>query len=362
MKFWILVPAVILILTHRAVAADITVQKRYLHVPVARDGETNMVHLSVDGQLIHYFRIALPKEKSNPLYWASVDVNAFRGKKVVARVQGSRSDTDLSPLLEQSDFVRHPANLYNEEFRPQYHFTPRTGWMNDPNGLVFSGGEFHLFYQHNPYGTGSANKSWGHASSRDLVHWKDYGDVLLPDRLGTIYSGSAVLDARNSSGFGKGSRAPLVALYTSAGGHAPEQLPYTQSLAFSNDNGRSWNRYESNPVIGHIEGTNRDPKVSWHHPTSQWVMALYLSRSRFALFGSPDLKHWTKLSDVNFPDGHECPELFELPVDGNAGNTRWVIWEGAGRHMIGRFDGKTFTAETDVLSSEWGKHCYAGQT
>ena len=356
------VTALALAISDAALAGEILVQKWYLHIPVARQGEMRMIHLSASGQIVHYFRIALPPDKSDPLFWASIDVSLLKGKTLTVAVQPAAPGIDLAALCEQSDSLREAPNLFREDYRPQYHFSPQTGWMNDPNGLVFSNGEYHLFYQHNPYGTASANKSWGHAASRDLVRWTDFGDVLLPDRLGAIYSGSAVVDVKNTSGFGKGTAPPMVALYTSAGIHAPDKPPYTQSLAYSIDRGRTWTKFANNPVIDHIESTNRDPKVFWHAPSARWVMALYLSRGRFALFGSTDLKQWQKLSDISFPDGHECPELFELPVDGDARNRRWVMWEGAGRHMIGRFDGTNFTPETDVLTSEWGKHCYAGQT
>ena len=352
--------ALLAVMCTSATAGDIVVQKRYLHIPVARQGEMQMVHLSLGGRVVHYFRISLPKDKSGPSYWASIDVSALKGKTLSADVQAPGAD--FASLFEQSDSLRNPPNLYKEEYRPQYHFTPQTGWMNDPNGLVFFDGEYHLFYQHNPYGTASANKSWGHALSRDLVRWADFGDVLLPDNLGTIYSGSVVVDHKNTAGFGRGSVPPMVALYTSAGVHAPERRPYTQSLAYSTDRGRTWAKYAANPVIGHLEETNRDPKVFWHNQSSKWVMTLYLSRGKFGLFSSRDLKQWEKLTEVSFPDGFECPDLFELPVDGDSRNTRWAIWEGAGRHMIGRFDGSKFEAETPVLPSEWGKHCYAGQT
>ncbi|MCP5111533.1 MAG: glycoside hydrolase family 32 protein, partial [bacterium] len=216
--------------------------------------------------------------------------------------------------------------------------------------------------QHNPYGVQWGNMTWGHAVSRDLVHWDEIGDALYADRLGTMYSGSAVVDHDNTSGLGTGSTPPMVTFFTSAGQHSYEKQPYTQSIAYSLDRGRSWTKYAGNPVVGHIEGTNRDPKVFWHQPSKQWVMALYLSRGKFVLMGSNNLREWRKLSEVEFPDGHECPELFELPVDGDAGNTRWVFWEGGGRHLIGRFDGTRFQPETGVLPAEWGANTYAAQT
>jgi len=343
-------------------AAEILIERRYLHLPVARHGEMRTVHLLDGNEVVHYFRMPLASDKASPLYWTSIDVGGMRGKKIAVKAQPPGPDLDLTGLCEQSDSVRRPPDLYREPYRPQFHFSAATGWINDPNGLVHFDGEYHLFYQHNPYGPGSANKSWGHAASRDLVQWTDFGDVLLPDRLGEIYSGSAVADLKNTSGFQAGSIAPLVVFYTSAGAHAPEKLPFTQSMAYSTDRGRTWRKYDRNPVVGHIENTNRDPKVFWHGPSSQWIMVLYLARGKFVLMGSKNLREWQRLSDVEFPDGYECPDLFELSVGGDRGKARWVMWEAGGRYMIGRFDGTRFTPETGVLPSEWGLHCYAGQT
>ncbi|MBI4873806.1 MAG: glycoside hydrolase family 32 protein [Acidobacteria bacterium] len=362
MRFVFQVLLLALPLCHAAPAADLAIGKRYLHLPVARGGELRNVRIRSGNETLHYFRIALPKDKSDPLYWTSIDAGALKGKTLAVVALPPGPEIDMASLCEQSDAVRQPSNLYREAYRPQYHFTAATGWINDPNGLVYYDGEYQLFYQHDPYGSGGANKSWGRAVSRDLVHWTDFGDVLLPDRLGAIYSGSAVIDHRNTSGFQRGSPPPMVVFYTSAGDHAPERLPFTQSLAYSSDRGRTWTKFAGNPVIGHIEGTNRDPKVFWHDPSRRWVMALYLNRGKFALLGSSNLRQWSKLSDVEFPDGFECPEFFEMPVDGDAANTRWVFWEAGGRHRIGRFDGRNFAAETAVLPSEWGGNSYAGQT
>ena len=252
--------------------------------------------------------------------------------------------------------------LYQETYRPQFHFTPKQNWTNDPNGLVYYQGEYHLFFQHNPSGINWGNMTWGHAVSKDLVHWEQLDHAIHPDPLGTIFSGSAVVDQENTAGFQTGQEKVIVAVFTYAGEHAAPPKPFTQGIAYSNDRGRTFTKYEKNPVVGHMAASNRDPKVIWHRPTGKWVMALYLDRGKFALLGSKNLKQWERLSEVAFPDGHECPEFFELPVDGDRNNTRWVFWEGGGRHMIGRFDGTTFRPETGVLPSEWGSNCYAGQT
>jgi len=254
--------------------------------------------------------------------------------------------------------------LYAETYRPQFHFTPAKNWTNDPNGLVFYQGVYHLFFQHNPFGTEWGNMTWGHATSRDLVHWTELAPAIHPDRLGTIFSGSAVVDAADTAGFRTGAEKPLVCIYTSAGGTSPESQgqPFTQSLAFSNDRGATWTKFAKNPVLGHVAGSNRDPKVIWYEPTKTWVMALYLDGADYALFGSKNLKTWSKLCDVAMPGTGECPDFFELPVDGSRGRRLWVFWGANGSYRLGAFDGTTFKPETDVLPSLWGANDYAAQT
>lgn len=252
--------------------------------------------------------------------------------------------------------------LYNETHRPQFHFTPKKNWTNDPNGLVYYNGEYHLFFQHNPTGIRWGNMTWGHAVSPDLVHWEQLPHAIEPDELGTIYSGSAVVDWNNTSGFQSGSENVLVAFYTSAGTHALPPKPFTQSIAYSNDRGRTWTKYEGNPVLGHIKGRNRDPKVIWHEPSEKWVMALFIDGHDYALFGSQDLKKWKHLCDVALPGVSECPDLFELPVDGDPSHTKWVFWGANGGYMLGTFDGETFRKESNVLHAELGTNGYAAQT
>jgi len=253
------------------------------------------------------------------------------------------------------------GGLYNEKYRPQFHFTPQKNWTNDPNGLVYYKGEYHLFFQHNPFGINWGNMTWGHAVSRDLIHWKQLPNAIDPDELGTIYSGSAVVDWDNTSGFQTGKEKVLVAFYTSAGKHAPVEVPFTQSIAYSNDRGRGWVKYKNNPVIGHIRGSNRDPKVIWHKPTKTWIMALYLDDDDFILLSSKNLKQWTRLQDVKLTESGECPDFFELPVDGDPKNTRWVFWGADGRYLLGSFDGQKFSPESGPHESRVGNH-YAAQT
>ncbi len=252
----------------------------------------------------------------------------------------------------------------NETYRPQFHFTAEKNWLNDPNGLVYYRGEYHLFFQHNPQGINWGNMTWGHAVSRDLVHWTQLPNALEPDALGTMFSGSAVVDSRNTSSLQTGKEKVLVALYTAAGGTSPESQgqPFTQCLAYSNDRGITWTKYSGNPVLKHILGGNRDPKVVWYAPTHRWIMALYLDGNTFAFFSSPDLKAWTHLQDINVPGCDECPDFFELPVTGNPSEHYWVWTAANGHYLVGTFDGQHFTPLEAPLTSDYGANFYAVQT
>ncbi len=246
--------------------------------------------------------------------------------------------------------------LYNEKYRPQFHFTAKKNWLNDPNGLIYYKGEYHLFFQHNPEGIDWGNMTWGHAVSPDIIHWKQLDHALYPDELGTIFSGSGIVDWNNTAGFKTGDEDVLICIYTSAG------EPFTQSIAYSNDRGRTWEKYEGNPVLNHIVGSNRDPKVIWHEPTEKWIMALFLDGNDYAIFSSPNLKEWTRICDLYLPDTGECPDIFELPVDGAPNNKKWVFWGANGNHYIGSFDGQTFTPESDMMKPDFGANFYAAQT
>ena len=253
-------------------------------------------------------------------------------------------------------------DLYRERYRPQFHFTAQRDWLNDPNGLVYFQGEYHLFFQHTPGSLQWGPNTWGHAVSTDLVHWRQMEHALEPDAMGWAWSGSAVVDWANSGGFQSGAGPALVACYTTGDTTEQTRQPCVQCLAYSNDRGRTWTRWAGNPVLGHLRAENRDPKVIRHEPSGQWIMALYLDGHDYALFGSPDLKRWEHLCDVPMPGTTECPDFFELPVEGDPADTRWVFWGGNGNYRLGRFDGTAFAAETEPLPSNWGGNSYAGQT
>ncbi len=271
---------------------------------------------------------------------------------------------ESSEPLPQYPDSNDEAGGYNEAYRPQLHFTARKNWLNDPNGLVFYEGEYHLFFQHNPAGREFGEMAWGHAVSRDLVHWQQLPHALLPDVRGPVWSGSAVVDWDNTSGLGSPGEPPLVALYTAAGGKSPESegRDFTQCLAYSLDRARTWTKYAHNPVLPHITGENRDPKVVWYAPTRRWIMALYLDGDRFGLFASPDLKAWTPLQTLTLPECDECPDFFEMPVQGHPSEHRWVFTAANGRYLVGAFDGQTFTPEGGVLPTDYGANFYAVQT
>jgi len=257
-----------------------------------------------------------------------------------------------------------PPDHYDEPYRPQYHFTAEKNWLNDPNGLVFYKGEYHLFYQHNPFGTQWGYMHWGHAVSEDLVHWKHLPIAIRPDKdskdksYATAYSGSGVVDWNNTSGFQTGSEPPIVLFYTS--------WRCGQNIAYSNDRGRTWRKYEGNSVIPFDDDDARDPKVIWHADSARWVMVLYRrpendqSKQGISFYTSTNLKDWQFQSHTE--DFYECPDLFELPVLGDAGGTKWILLGGDGKYIVGSFDGRKFTKESDKHILDYGANFYASQT
>ena len=337
------------------VTREIKVEKRYLNLPVNNNGAKRHVSFLVDGEVVRDFNIKLADDK--PDWWAFMDLTPFAGKDAVIKVDRLPEDSSALKSIVQSDTIKGHQTFYKETLRPQFHFSTRRGWLNDPNGLVFYKGEYHLFYQYYPYDSGSDYaKHWGQAVSTDLVHWKELPVALYPDEHGAMFSGSAVVDWNNTAGFQTGREKVLVCIFAAAGN------PFTQGIAYSNDRGRTWTKYKNNPVLEHVAGENRDPKVIWYAPQKKWVMALYLEKSDYGLFSSPDLKQWTRMSMVKIPGDSECPEFFQIPVDGKKENTRWVFYGGMGIYLIGKFDGNTFTPESGPHPLNFGNCFYASQT
>ncbi|MEN0049420.1 MAG: glycoside hydrolase family 32 protein [Bacteroidota bacterium] len=270
---------------------------------------------------------------------------------------------------------------YNEKHRPQFHFSPETMWMNDPNGMVYYEGEYHLSYQYHPESTVWGPMHWGHAVSEDLVHWEHLPIALYPDSLGLIFSGSAVVDWKNTSNFGSIEEPPLIAIFTHhlmEGEKAERDDFQYQSIAYSNDKGRTWIKYEGNPVIPNPGIRDfRDPKVIWHDASERWIM-VFSANDRVKIYSSHNLKDWQFESDFGMEYGAralwECPELFPITVE-ETGEEKWVMIVsvqsnapngGSGtQYFVGDFDGKTFTSDYPkerVLWLDWGKDNYAGVT
>lgn len=339
---------------------DLAIDRDYLSFCFAPgQGGRTQIRLQVDGKPV---RQAVGQGRPQPsrLSW---DVSQLKGQRAQLRIAELPAADGSCPLGESVTLADQPQGvlivvdkLYQETYRPQFHFTPAKNWTNDPNGLVYYAGQYHLFFQHNPTGINWGNMTWGHAVSPDLVHWRQLDHAIHPDNLGTIFSGSAVVDHDNTAGFQTGNEKPIVCIYTSAG------KPFTQSLAYSNDGGRTWTKYERNPVLKHVVASNRDPKVIWHEPTKKWIMALFLDQNDYALFGSPNLKEWTRLCDVPLPGSGECPDFFPIAVDGDPQQVKWLFWGANGNYRLGAFDGVTFQPETDSIKSLWGGNDYAAQT
>ena len=298
---------------------------------------------------------------------------------------------NTTPEVENIKTPERPENYYTEPHRPQFHFTPEKKWMNDPNGMVYYQGEYHLFYQYYPDSTIWGPMHWGHAISEDLVKWKHLPIGLYPDSMGYIFSGSAVVDWNNTSGFGEGEKPPLVAVYT-LGVEDHKKIPQRQGVAWSNDNGRTWEKYKDNPVIDENLRAFRDPKIFWHDPSRQWIMAVVASNSNediipdhVRFYASANLKDWKFLSDFGYTYGKqggkwECPDLFPMRINGN-GEKKWVLLVsidpgspngGSGtQYFVGDFDGKNFTLDPAFLKDvengqavwlDWGRDNYAGVT
>ena len=348
--------------TLQFVRRELVAETRFLHIPIKNGAAKRAVTLLVDGKVV--VRNDIELADGAPDWWAPLEISAWQGKTLALVVDKLPEESAALASIKATDTFLGPGApdpLYAEPLRGQFHFSPRRGWNNDPNGLVFFEGQYHLFFQHNPYGWGWGNMHWGHAVSRDLVHWEELGETLAPDAMGPMFSGSAVVDWKNTSGFGKEGKPPLVLIYTAAGN------PAVQCLAHSTD-GRTFMKFEGNPVVGQFTPGNRDPKVFWHEPTQQWVMTLYVEEKApngpvvhtIRFLSSPDLKTWTSQSTTE--GFFECPDFFELPVDGDAANKKWVLLGASSEYQVGSFDGKAFTPESPKLPGHRGRGFYAAQS
>jgi fructan beta-fructosidase len=343
-------------------AVTVKAGKAYILLPSSYSGKPSKMDLEVDGKSVFEFVQDVTLAKENIDYWIPVDVSKYRGREVTLRLTGVAEDDIVNGGVKLSDTIDMD---YDEPLRPVYHFTPYFGWNNDPNGLFYKDGLWHLYFQHNPYSVFWGNMTWGHATSKDLMHWTQHENVLMPDSLGAIFSGSAVIDADNTAGFGKDA---VVAIYTS------DRRGERQSIAYSTDDGFTFTKYEGNPVLPDHPASRdfRDPKVYWIG--GQWVMAVSVSQV-VEFYGSPDLKNWHLLSRFGEGIGShksvwECPDLRKFEYDGKE---KWVLFvtiaqdpNGANntQYFIGDFDGERFTADPlpYPLWVDQGVNQYAGST
>lgn len=330
-------------------------------LPVNDTEQDSKVELRTpDGQSIIRFSIKLTE--GTPDYYIPVDISAYLDQTISIHVESNTILPTVQKHLEQVDKHKHE---HHDIHRPLYHYSSPFGWINDPNGLYYHLGKYHLYYQHNPYGARWGNMSWGHAHSEDLIHWHTQPAAILPNSFGDIFSGSIIVDQKNDAGFGKDT---ILAFYTSAGDRQ------TQCLAYSNDNGQTFTNYKHNPILSDPNYTDfRDPKVFWHEDSAKWIMSLATSQT-ISFYSSTNLKEWTKISEFGDDIGNhegvwECPDLFQLS---HGKHQKWVLFvsvnpggpnEGsATQYFIGEFNGQSFVA--DILPYplwiDYGRDNYAG--
>ena len=339
---------------------------KYLLLPIQEEKDEAQVLLDTGSKDDTWMDVRLAQNGSD--YFVPFALG--KGKTATVKILGLKKDALALNLMKLSDTFDTTNTDY---YRPSYHFTPLYGWMNDPNGMVYKDGEYHLYFQYNPYGSKWGNMHWGHAVSKDLVHWEHLDPAIARDPVGHIFSGSSVVDKKNTAGFGKDA---IIAIYTNNSVNHDE----VQCIAYSNDNGRTFTKYEGNPVLTPFDGLKdfRDPKVFWYEKGKCWYMIVSADKeTRF--YKSKNLKKWTYVSAFGKglgqqPCQYECPDFFQLPVNGDKKKMKWVMtmninpgcWFGgsATEYFVGDFDGKNFTCPDahDVKWLDWGKDHYATVT
>ena len=341
-------------------ARELKITGKYLIFPVSNKGQRGRMTVRVGEQLVHNLDCDFPPDKDSIDWWGWLDMSEYTGKTAMI---SAKANPEVAAMIESSDRLRHLQPLYDEALRPQFHMSQMRGWNNDPNGMFYHDGQYHFFWQSNPAGAPWANMYWGHATSPDMVHWTEQTHALRPfgDKVanrhpsmadGSCFSGSGNVDTYNTAGWQKGNEKTLVLVFTDTG--------CGESLAYSNDRGKSWTYYEGNPVIKH---SGRDPKLIWYAPGKHWVIALFDERAPYgqniSIYTSKDLKQWEYASSIT--GFFECAEIFELPVDNNPSNKKWVIFAADAQYAIGNFDGRKFTPEHQgKYQVHWGPY-YASQ-
>lgn len=348
---------------------SLNVTAKFLILPVQDDAPESKVCIVKDNeQRGTLMNVRLARERVDS--YVPFILSDYKGQQISVDIQGLPADAVCWKELKLADSF----DMSNKEtFRPVYHHTPAYGWMNDPNGMFYKDGVYHLFFQYNPYGSVWGNMHWGHSTSSDLIHWNFEGVSIVPDAWGAIFGGSCVVDHNNTAGFGKDA---VIAFYTSAKS-TPWGDVQSESMAYSLDNGKTFVKYAGNPIITSLEKDFRDPKVFWYAPGKHWVMILAVGQ-HMELYSSVNLKDWKKESEFGKMQGAhggvwECPDLIELPVEGSR-EKKWVLicninpggpfGGSAAQYFVGSFDGKTFVNESPVQTKwmDWGKDNYATVT
>ena len=345
----------------------ITNPTKYLILPVEEEQPEAQVLLDTGRKTDTWMDVRLAVSKTD----YEVPFALSKGKKAVVKILNLKNGAEALKKMRLSD-TWDAANT--DYYRPAYHHTPAYGWMNDANGLTYKDGEYHLYFQYNPYGSKWGNMHWGHSVSRDLIHWDHLDPAIARDTLGHIFSGSTVVDTRNSAGYGKNA---IIAFYTSAS----DKNGQIQCMAYSKDNGRSFTKYKGNPVLTPFDGLKdfRDPKVFWYEPAKSWYMIVSADKN-MRFYKSKNLKKWDYVSEWGNgygaqPNQFECPDFFPLYVDGDKSKMKYVmivninpgfVYGGsATQYFIGDFDGKTFKCDSKpqtVKWLDWGKDHYATVT
>ena len=324
---------------------EFTISAKYLILPIQNKGKSGKLGVYVDGESFLDYEVGLATGPDTTDWYAFFSIDRFKGKK--AKVVVSRATENGFALVKQSDTIPGEEGFYGEQLRPQYHFTAKTGWLNDPNGLVFCRGVYHLYYQHNPVALPWGNMTWGHAVSSDLVHWKEQPKVLFPDaKTGTCFSGAMFIDRKNQLGRKSGREDVLVAFYL--------RTKLGLCLAYSNDQGQTFVDYEENPVLTHRGARIDTPRPFWHGLTERWVAPTYdfftnsegEKRRCVGFYSSENLKEWHFESRVEQDGwGDElcgCVDFFQLPLDGDPMNAKWIMILIDGSYIAGDFNGHTF--------------------
>lgn len=345
---------------------------KYLLLPVEEKADICHIRVNANGKLEQTLNVRLAVDNID--YYVPLDLSSYKDKGVVLDIHNNGNNRNEGALKEFAcwknlKYTDTFDTSNREKYRPAYHHTPVYGWMNDPNGLFYKDGEWHLYYQHNPYGSQWENMHWSHSVSRDLMTWEDRGMAIAPDGLGAIFSGCCVVDNDNTAGLGKGA---IIAFYTSAGENQ------TQCMAYSTDNGQTFTKYPGNPVITSNVPDFRDPHVFWHKETARWIMVLAAGQE-MNIYSSADLKSWKYESAFGHGYGNhdgvwECPDLMKLPVAGTD-KEKWMLvcninpggpsGGSATQYFTGEFDGHKFVCDTKPEVTKWmdyGKDHYAAVT